>query len=44
MPADSLLSVVIVCIVILVILGSILAGIKIHRKRNEENIPLLNGI
>jgi hypothetical protein len=44
MPADSLVYVVIVCIVILSILGIILAGIKIQRKRNEEQIPLLNAI
>jgi hypothetical protein len=44
MPADSLVYVVIVCIVILTILGVILAGIKIHRKRTEENVPLLNDI
>lgn len=36
MPADSLVYVIIVCIVILTILGLVLMGIKIHRKRHEE--------
>lgn len=44
MPADSLVYVIIVCIVILTILGVILAGIKIRRKRTEDNVPLLNDI
>lgn len=44
MPADSLVYVIIVCIVILTILGFILLGIKCHRKRNEQKVALLNDI
>jgi hypothetical protein len=44
MPADSLVYVIIVCIVILTILGLILMGIKINRKRQEEKVGLLNDI